>query len=100
MTLTPGKYTVHDTTQAVSPGATIAMRLAGESAFLPLSADSGAVAVTAVSGRRLTGRFVAWAQAPAGEPVLLRGEFGPVVAKPDTVRCEATASGVPAPDSV
>ncbi len=96
--LTPGKYRVEDTTRSTVPAAVIGFRVASEQNFAALTADSGLVAITAIDGTRFVGRFVAWLRAANG-PVLLRGEFGPVTAVPDTVRCESQAPPGPAHDS-
>jgi hypothetical protein len=98
VSLVPGKYPVQDTTRSTVPAAVIGFRIANEQNFAALTADSGLVAITAVDGARLTGRFMAWLRAGNG-PVLLHGEFGPVTAVPDTVRCESQVPSGPAHDS-
>jgi len=100
--LVPGLLPVSDTAASRSPGATIAFRLADQSALFTLSSDSGAVAITSVDGE-LAGRFVGWfSQADRG-PVVLTGRFSGVTVVPDSVRCETETLPPPAqavpPDS-
>jgi hypothetical protein len=95
--LKPGRYPVQDTTRSTVPAAVVGLRLATEQTFNALTADSGLLAITAVTGNQVEGRFMAWLRTATG-PVLLRGEFGPVTVTPDTVHCESPPAR-PAADS-